>query len=130
MAAAPEADHYAVLSIAESATTDEIRTAYRRAARDTHPDVNPGDATAASRFVAVQHAYEVLSDPVRRAAYRRPGRAVVDAPPAPATSHQEAGPVLPREVHDTIIAVRVIARMARPRVERRFRQLIRYLERL
>src|SRR5690349_16969389 len=121
----PETDHYAVLGVTDDASSEEIRAAYRRAARACHPDLHPGDATAAARFVSVQRAYEVLVDPVRRAAYRRPGPAT--ASPAVSATH-DPGPVLPRDLQETLIAVRVIARMARPRVERRFRQLIRYLE--
>jgi hypothetical protein len=128
--AASECDYYDVLGVPESATTEEVRAAYRRAARDSHPDVNPGDVSAARRFVAVQRAYEVLSDPSRRAAYQRPASSSRPGRTTRATPHRDDGSVLPREIHDTIIAVRVIARMARPRVARRFRQLIRYLERL
>jgi len=122
----PETDHYVVLGIAHDASSDEIRAAYRRAARACHPDLHPGDATAAARFVVVQRAYEVLVDPERRAAYRRPAPTTSRAPARPV--ERDAGPVLPRDLQETLIAVRVIARMARPRVERRFRQLIRYLE--
>jgi hypothetical protein len=117
-----------LLDVTETATADEIRSAYRRAARECHPDLNPGDTTAARRFVVVQRAYEVLADPDRRAAYRRPAPRVASRP-APASSlDRDPGPILPRDLQETLIAVRVIARMARPRVERRFRQLIRYLE--
>jgi curved DNA-binding protein CbpA len=130
MVAAPESDYYLLLGVPESATTEEIRTAYRRAARECHPDVNPGDASAAGRFVLVQQAYEVLSDPDRRAAYRRPALGTAYGRPSRPATQPDDGSILPRDLQETLIAVRVIARMARPRVERRFRQLIRYLERL
>jgi hypothetical protein len=121
-----ETDHYAVLGVDDDASSDQIRAAYRRAARACHPDLHPGDATAAARFVVVRQAYEILVDPERRAAYRRPAPAAASQPtPVP---RADADPVLPRDLQETLIAVRVIARMARPRVERRFRQLIRYLE--
>ena len=62
--------HYEVLGVAVHATPDEIRRAYRRCARDHHPDANPADAEAAGeRFRQVALAYQVLSDPGRRAAY-------------------------------------------------------------
>jgi DnaJ domain len=61
--------HYEVLGVAVHATADEIRQAYRRRARDHHPDTNPADAAAGERFRQVALAYQVLSDPGRRARY-------------------------------------------------------------
>ena len=61
--------HYDVLGVGEQATTEEIRRAYRRRARDHHPDANPADPAAGERFRRVAEAYEVLSDPVRRSWY-------------------------------------------------------------
>ncbi|MFD1722176.1 molecular chaperone DnaJ [Amnibacterium endophyticum] len=62
------ADHYEVLGVARDASADDIKKAYRRLARQLHPDVNPG-ADAAERFKDVTHAYDVLSDPRQRQEY-------------------------------------------------------------
>jgi len=68
-------DHYEVLGVARSASADEIKRAYRRRARELHPDTNPGDTEAEKEFKEVAAAYEVLSNRERRAAYDRFGHA-------------------------------------------------------
>ncbi|WP_431801710.1 molecular chaperone DnaJ [Microbacterium sp. bgisy203] len=62
------ADHYEVLGVSRDASPEEIKKAYRRLARELHPDVNPG-ADASERFKLVTHAYDVLSDPEQRQRY-------------------------------------------------------------
>ena len=65
-------DLYEILGVPRDADADAVKKAYRRLARQLHPDVNP-DPDTQERFKEVSHAYEVLSDPQKRAAYDRGG---------------------------------------------------------
>jgi molecular chaperone DnaJ len=62
----PNKDPYEVLGVARSASSDEIKSAYRRLARRFHPDVNPNDPESEEKFKEVGEAYSILSDPERR----------------------------------------------------------------
>ncbi|MDP9068305.1 MAG: molecular chaperone DnaJ [Actinomycetota bacterium] len=62
-------DHYATLGVTRDASPDEIKRAYRKLARQYHPDANPGNEEAAEHFKEVNRAYEVLSDPQKRSNY-------------------------------------------------------------
>lgn len=68
-------DYYEVLGIDHNASQEEIKRAYRRLARQFHPDVNPNNKKAAERFKEINEAYQVLSDPQKRAQYDRFGHA-------------------------------------------------------
>src|SRR5262245_38359099 len=71
-------DHYEVLGISKSATPEEISKAYRKLARQHHPDRNPGDKGAEARFKEIQNAYDTLSDPKKKSMYDQFG---TDVPP-------------------------------------------------
>jgi curved DNA-binding protein len=65
----PQRDLYEILGVARTATTDEVKKAYRRLAKQYHPDVNPGNKAAEEKFKEVTAAFEVLSDEKRRRLY-------------------------------------------------------------
>jgi DnaJ-domain-containing protein 1 len=69
--AGPDGDLYQLLGVPREASREEIALAWRRRARDEHPDARPADADAPERFRALAGAWQVLGDPARRAAYDR-----------------------------------------------------------
>ena len=76
--AADKRDYYEVLGVGKDASEDEIKKAYRKKAKQYHPDLNPGDKTAEEKFKEANEAYEVLSDKDKKARYDQFGHAGVD----------------------------------------------------
>ncbi|HUQ78486.1 MAG TPA: DnaJ domain-containing protein [Patescibacteria group bacterium] len=88
--------HYAALEVAPTATQRQIRAAYRRLARATHPDGHDGDPGLVRRFKRIARAYEVLGDPARRRAYDTrltSGRFAAPGGAGQATFAVDAGPI-------------------------------------
>ena len=73
-----KADYYEILGINKDASEAEIKSAFRKAAKQYHPDLHPGDAEAEKKFKEINEAYEVLSDKEKRARYDQFGHAGVD----------------------------------------------------
>ena len=69
-----EPDYYKVLGLSRNASTDEIRKAYRKLAKENHPDMKPDDKSAAAKFKEIQQAYAVLGNQEKRSQYDRYGR--------------------------------------------------------
>lgn len=71
-------DYYEVLGLSKGASDEELKKAYRKLAKQYHPDMNPGDKGAEAKFKEINEAYEVLSDKDKRAKYDQFGHAGVD----------------------------------------------------
>ena len=76
---AEKRDLYETLGVARDAKRDEIRSAYRKLARQNHPDLNPGDEKAEERFKEIANAWAVLSDDTKRSHYDEFGELSLDA---------------------------------------------------
>jgi DnaJ-class molecular chaperone len=84
------ANLYETLGVKRDASVEDIRKAYRKLAKKHHPDINPGNKAAEDRFKAVSAAYEVLSDPKRRADYDEFGDAALQSGFDPARAREYA----------------------------------------
>lgn len=90
-----QTDYYGILGVAQGASSEDIKKAYRKLALETHPDRNPGDSLAEERFKKISEAYGVLIDPQKRAQYDQyrqfgfPGRQGTAAGPGFAYSQEE-----------------------------------------
>jgi molecular chaperone DnaJ len=71
-------DYYETLGVSRSATENDLKSAFRRLAKEHHPDRNPGDKVAEQKFKELAEAYEVLKDPQKRAAYDQFGHAAFE----------------------------------------------------
>ena len=71
-------DYYEILALSRTCTAEEVKNAYRKLAKEHHPDRNPGDHTAEHKFKELSEAYEVLKDPNKRSAYDRFGHAAFE----------------------------------------------------
>ena len=75
---AEKRDYYEVLGLQKGASAEEIKKAYRKLAKENHPDLHPGDKAAEERFKEINEAYEILSDDDKRAKYDQYGFAAFD----------------------------------------------------
>src|SRR5450759_1626112 len=91
MATTTNQDYHAVLGVKKSASTDDIRKAFRKLARKYHPDVNPGDKGAEEKFKTLSEANDVLSDPKKRKIYDQLGFYSDNIDPATAEAYARGG---------------------------------------
>jgi len=92
MATTTKKDYYETLGVKKSASSDDIRKAFRKLARKYHPDVNPGDKAAEEKFKALSEANDVLSDPKKRKIYDQLGFYSDNIDPAAAEAYARGGP--------------------------------------
>src|SRR6202021_610441 len=93
MATTTQKDYYATLGVKKGATPEEIRKAFRKAARKYHPDVNPNDKKAEEKFKEISEANDILSDEKKRKVYDQGGfySDQIDPAQAEAYARQQSG---------------------------------------
>jgi molecular chaperone DnaJ len=91
MAATDKKDYYGILGVKKTASSDEVRKAFRKLARKYHPDVNPGDRKAEEKFKELSEANEVLSDPKKRKIYDQLGYYSDNIDPRAAEAYARGG---------------------------------------
>src|ERR1700677_4505122 len=91
MATTTKKDYYEILGVKKSASAAEIRKAFRKLARNYHPDVNPGDKSAEEKIKALSEANDVLSDPKKRKIYDQVGFYSDNIDPATAEAYARGG---------------------------------------
>jgi molecular chaperone DnaJ len=91
MPATTKKDYYELLGLKKSATTEDVRKAFRKLARKYHPDVNPGDKASEEKFKAISEANDVLSDPKKRKVYDQLGYYSDNIDPAAAEAYARGG---------------------------------------
>src|SRR3954469_21218196 len=90
---ATKRDYYEILEVVKTASAEDIKKAYRKAALKHHPDKNPGNAEAEVRFKECAEAYEVLSDPQKRQRYDQFGHEGLKGQPMHDFSHMDVGSI-------------------------------------
>src|SRR5690348_176248 len=91
MATTQQKDYYGALGVKKSASSEEIRKAFRKLARKYHPDVNPNDKKAEEKFKEISEANDVLSDPKKRKIYDQLGYYSDNIDPAAAEAYARQG---------------------------------------
>ena len=115
---ADKRDYYEVLGVGRNATPEEIKKAYRKLAKQNHPDLNPNDKEGAEkRFKEATEAYEVLSDPEKKSRYDQFGHAGVDPRAAAGGGGGYGG--FGGGVYDDIDFGDIFSRFLRRRIRRR-----------
>jgi len=119
-------DYYDILGVSRNADEQEIKGAFRRLAKEYHPDRNPGDTQAEQRFKEVNEAYEALKDPQRRAAYDQFGHAAFEGNGASAHGFGTDFGVSMSEIFDDLFGEFMGGRRGRGRSSRERGQDIRF----